>query len=124
LASFTPEQFRESEFAASSPRFDTLLLSHLLEHLQLTEAKALLNEYIPRLKPNGKIICVCPQEKGYASDKTHVIFYNFETITSLLSEMGCTLERSFSFPFPRWAGKLFIYNEFVVVGRLNRRNTT
>ena len=27
-----------------------------------------------------------------------------------------TLARQESFPFPRWAGKIFRYNEFVTVG--------
>jgi hypothetical protein len=31
---------------------------------------------------------------------------------------GLTVERAYSFPFPRMAGKVFTYNEFVMVGRL------
>jgi len=31
---------------------------------------------------------------------------------------GVTVERQYSFPFPRVAGKVFSYNEFVLVGHV------
>jgi hypothetical protein len=33
----------------------------------------------------------------------------------VLAEVRFGRARSYSFPFPRWAGKVFVYNEFVVV---------
>ena len=35
----------------------------------------------------------------------------------IAERLGCRPERRHSFPFPRWAGPLFTYNEFVVVAR-------
>ena len=33
-----------------------------------------------------------------------------------LDEVGVETRRQYSFPFPRWVGHFFRYNEFVTVG--------
>ena len=119
LESFTPEEFKVSIFGGTEPQFDSILLSHIVEHMDIAGARALILEYLPFLKKGGRLICICPQEVGYASDKSHVEFYDFQKIEDLLLKLGFSIERSYSFPFPRWVGKLFIYNEFVVVGRMD-----
>jgi len=35
----------------------------------------------------------------------------------LLGRVGCETLRAWSFPFPRFAGRVFLHNEFVVLGR-------
>ena len=57
---------------------------------------------------------VCPQERGYASDPTHVRFADGADLERLATRCGLRPDPWFSFPFPRWTGKLFIYNEFCV----------
>jgi hypothetical protein len=47
-----------------------------------------------------------------------VQFMDFVAVRAVLGERGLAVERQYSFPFPRWAGRLFVYNEFVSVGRL------
>jgi SAM-dependent methyltransferase len=118
LRAFTGAEFLESEYATGPGRFDSLLLSHLLEHLSTQGAEALIREYLPYLKSGGRVLCICPQERGYASDASHVEFFDFQKLEALLHSVGCEVERRYSFPFPRWMGKAFIYNEFVVVGQL------
>jgi SAM-dependent methyltransferase len=114
---YTVEQFRQSEDARPAG-FDTLLLAHVVEHMARAEAVALLREYLPQLKPAGRLVLICPQEKGYASDSTHVEFLDLEAMGDLCRQVGATVERQLSFPFPRAAGKAFTYNESVVVARL------
>jgi hypothetical protein len=41
---------------------------------------------------------------------------DFERLTRISERLGFRPDRTFSFPFPRWVGGLFTYNEFVVVG--------
>ena len=36
---------------------------------------------------------------------------------ALCTALGLTVEKQYSFPFPRFAGKVFTYNEFVTVAR-------
>lgn len=107
------------EWQASSLRrpgaFDSILLAHVIEHLDEAAAEALLADYLPYLKPGGRLMMICPQEKGYASDATHVRFADGAVLTQLSKAAGLRPARWFSFPFPRWAGKLFIYNEFCLV---------
>jgi 2-polyprenyl-3-methyl-5-hydroxy-6-metoxy-1,4-benzoquinol methylase len=95
-------------------RYDALLLAHVLEHLQPAEADALVAAYLPYLAPAARIVAICPQERGYASDATHVRFLDLTAMSQALRGWGFTPVRTFSFPLPRAAGKSFTYNEFVV----------
>jgi SAM-dependent methyltransferase len=114
---FTPEQFRSSEHAHAGC-FDSLLLSHVAEHIPPREIESVLAEYLAFVRPGGKLILITPQEVGYRSDATHVHFYDFDALSALGRDLGLAEERSYSFPFPRPAGRVFIYNEFVWTGRL------
>lgn len=116
LTAYSSEEFPTSP-EASEGSFDSLLLSHVIEHLDDPGNRSLLTDYLPFLDPTGQIIVICPQEKGFASDSTHVQMYDFDGIASLLGDMGFTVTKSYSFPLPRVFGKMFTYNEFVVVAR-------
>jgi SAM-dependent methyltransferase len=95
--------------------FDSILLAHVIEHLDEGDAVSLLTSYLPYLKPGGKVMFICPQERGYASDASHVRFTDGDALVALATSVGLTPQPWFSFPFPRWAGKAFIYNEFCLV---------
>jgi SAM-dependent methyltransferase len=108
LEAYGPEDF-------PGGRFDSLLLAHVLEHVE--DPAALLTSYLPNLRSKGQVILITPQELGFASDETHVNFLDFADLKRILSACGLIVERAYSFPFPRWAGRLFKYNEFVVTAR-------
>jgi len=120
LTAMTPDDFAASEYARPG-RFDTLLLAHVVEHMSAAEGDKLLQAYLPFVRTGGRIVVICPQVAGYRSDDTHVRFLDFAAITQHLTNAGITVERRFSFPFPAPAGRVFRYNEFVVVGRLPSR---
>jgi SAM-dependent methyltransferase len=117
LTGLTVDEFNESEFAKPGS-YDSILLGHVLEHMTRDQGVALLRDYLPYLRPGGKIIVFCPQEAGFASDATHVQFFDDAAIASILTDLGLVVTRNTSFPFPRPAGKYFKYNEFVVVAQL------
>jgi SAM-dependent methyltransferase len=114
------EAYGEGEFKDRWPpgtqAFDSLLISHVVEHLLPAEADALIQNYLPFVKSNGKVILIAPQEAGYRRDSTHVTFCNYTILVSMLRRAGVSVDKKYSFPFPRVVGKLFLYNEFVVVG--------
>jgi SAM-dependent methyltransferase len=112
LTAFTPEEFAASEYNVPET-FDSLLLSHVAEHMSFDDLVALLREYRPLLKGAGRLILICPQERGFGSDATHVEYMDFEKLRSAASETGFGVDREYSFPFPRFMGRVFIYNEFV-----------
>jgi SAM-dependent methyltransferase len=114
LPAYTPEEFRRSEYCRPE-RFDTLLLAHVCEHLSVAEARQVLGEYLPLVRGGGRAILITPQEVGYRSDPTHVRFVDFAALRELIEQAGMTVEQSYSFPFPRGVGRVFTYNEFVVV---------
>ncbi len=107
----------EFELVASSfsEAFDTVLISHVLEHLSLDEAAKLIEAYLPALKVGGRVVAICPQQKGYESDESHKTYFSIEKLEDLLTKNQLTKIRSFSFPLPRVFGKFFIYNENIVV---------
>ena len=116
LTAFTPDAFRASEYAKPE-RFDSMLLAHVLEHLPGDGVRDVVAEYLPYIRSGGSVVFITPQERGYASDATHVRFVGFAESTSLARELGLAVARQYSFPFPRLAGRIFAYNEFVVVSR-------
>ena len=117
LTAFTPGEFRRSAEYNRPGRFDAILLAHVAEHMTEDQVVVLLQEYEALLRPGGKLILISPQEAGFRSDRTHVQLMDFARLARISRRLGCELEQSFSFPFPRWVGRLFTYNEFVVVGR-------
>lgn len=116
FTAFTVEEFVASPHATSGA-FDSLLYAHVLEHMDRTAGDELLQAYLPYLTPNGRICLITPQERGYASDATHARFMDFDGLRSLAREFGWRVERAYSFPLPRSFGRLFTYNEFVLVAQ-------
>jgi SAM-dependent methyltransferase len=114
LTAFTIEGFTHSEHAVPG-RFDSLLLAHVVEHMSPEYAVTLASGYLKYLKSGGKVCFITPQESGYKTDKTHVTFVDFDGLETLSHKLGLTEERRYSFPFPRFVGKFFPYNEFVMV---------
>lgn len=116
LTAFTPAEFHRSEYSRAE-RFDSLLLAHVAEHMTEGQAGALVREYAAFVRPGGQLILLAPQEAGFRSDPTHVQLMDFTRLTRIATQAGFDVVRIGSFPFPRWAGRWFTYNEFVVVGR-------
>ena len=116
LLAFTPPEFQSSLFNKAY-RFDSILLSHVAEHLMEREVVQLLATHIPLLKPGGQVIVICPQDYGYRSDPTHVQFLDFTKLRGIACQAGLIPVREYSFPFPRVFGHLFKYNEFVSISR-------
>lgn len=116
LTAFTPEDFVGSEYATAG-RFDGLVLSHVAEHMRFAEASELLRRYLPFVRANGRALLVTPQEAGFASDATHVEFMDLAALRRLASSAGLEPVKAYSFPFPRPLGRVFKYNEFVLIAR-------
>jgi SAM-dependent methyltransferase len=116
LQAFLPDEFRASAFAQPG-RFDAILLSHVAEHMRFAEAQALLSEHLVYLRSGGRLVLITPQEVGFRSDPTHVEFFDLEILARLAQALGLQVEKRYSFPFPRMAGRLFKHNEFVLLAR-------
>jgi len=116
LVAFTPEQFLSSHYAQPS-RFDSLLLSHVAEHMRRDEIVSLLNEYLVYLRPGARVVIITPQEAGHRSDPTHAEFMDFEMLSGIMQDAGLIELTHYSFPLARLFGKIFKYNEFVVIGQ-------
>jgi len=111
----TVDEFFADPELAKPESFDSILLAHVIEHLELEESREIIGSYLPFLKRGGRVVWITPQERGYASDYTHVVFADFDMLAELARDLGLTVRRTYSFPFPRFLGKLFIYNEFVML---------
>ena len=116
LTALTVEEWERSELRRPET-FDGILVAHVIEHLDAEDGLALVRDYLPYLRRGGKVFFICPQERGYASDPTHVRFTTGDDLVELSRQVGLEPGPWFSFPFPRWTGKAFLYNEFCVLAR-------
>ena len=88
------------------------MLSHVLEHLTFEDCAQLLDAYLPLLVAGGRVVIECPQEAGYPLDPTHIRWVDFDEARRQCEDKGLTVARHYSYPFPRWAGRVFVYNQF------------
>jgi SAM-dependent methyltransferase len=114
---FTPTEFVASDFV-NIARFDSLLLSHVLEHLSYEDAKRLVAGHLRYVRPGGKVILICPQPAGFRSDQTHVEYFDLRLMRRLVHELGLDVLSENSFPFPPLVGKFFTYNEWVLTASI------
>ena len=100
--------------------FDTFLIAHVLEHMNDSDSINLIKDYLPFLKDNGQIVVICPQERGFKHDPTHLNFVKFNEIENVVYKSGMSVIKKYSFPFPRFMGKYWVFNEFVVIAERNK----
>lgn len=116
LEAYTAEEFAHTKWSRRGS-FDSLLCAHVLEHMHMDEARTLLLDYLPLVKPGGRLVIIVPQAAGFRSDASHVQYLDPALLATLTDPLPIDLERVFSFPFPAWAGQVFRYNETVAVYR-------
>ncbi len=96
--------------------FDSLMLDNVFEHLD--EPEVCLNEILRVLKPGGRLLLALPNQKGYATDSTHVRYWNEANLPSFIEKQGFKLINSRNYPIPfKGIGNLFWpYNCFLCLG--------
>lgn len=104
------------KYSSKKELFDTLIFSHILEHMTFKEAFELVNTYLPYLKKKGRLILITPQIKGFHSDPTHIEHMDIQTLKSLANNLDIEEIHTYSFPFLSYFGKYFIYNENIFIG--------
>lgn len=116
---YSPEEFAAAHGPHDDGRqFDTLLCTHVLEHLDEPTGVELVLSYLPYLVPGGRLVLITPQERGQRSDSTHVRLMDAPALRELAAKCGLEIERLSSFPLPRWFGRWFIYNETVTIAHV------
>lgn len=116
IKAYTNDEFKKTNYYKENS-FDSILLAHVAEHMTENEAYKLLKEFLPLLKDEGKVVIITPQEAGYKSDKTHIQFVDFGVVEKIFTKLDLKPVKYYSFPFPRFVGKFFKYNEFVSVAK-------
>jgi 2-polyprenyl-3-methyl-5-hydroxy-6-metoxy-1,4-benzoquinol methylase len=117
LAAFTDAEFFADPELSRAESYDGMLVAHVIEHLTPDDARQILGMYLPLVRPGGRVAFITPQERGYATDSTHITFTDTAALRALAHDLGIEVLRTSSFPLPRWTGKAFPYNEFVLLGR-------
>jgi 2-polyprenyl-3-methyl-5-hydroxy-6-metoxy-1,4-benzoquinol methylase len=114
LNALTVEEWEASDLRVPES-FDGMLVAHVIEHMSAETGEQVVRDYLPYLRPGGTVLFICPQERGFASDPTHVRWTTGEDLMDLATSLGLQPKPWRSYPFPRQAGKVFTYNEFNVV---------
>src|SRR3954464_1112267 len=120
LPAYLPAELRASAWATPG-RFDSLLFSHVLEHMSAAQAVDLVRAHLDLLAPGGRVVILTPQEAGFRSDPTHVELVDFAAARRIAEGAGLEVTSQRSFPLPRFAGRIFKYNEFVTLARKGLR---
>jgi SAM-dependent methyltransferase len=115
LIAYTSDEFRDSPDARDAS-FDALLIAHVLEHLTPDDARALVTDNLRYIRPGGSVVAICPQQRGQASDPTHLTEFPAARLRELLESCGVGGVVVHSFPFPFWMGRVFTHNETVARG--------
>lgn len=111
---YTVDDFMKSK-KFKSEHFDSMLLAHVLEHMTTEDGTNVIKSYLPLVK--SKVVVICPQEKGFPTDETHINFLTHADIEKILQDLGLKITKSYSFPLHRQAGKIFTHNETIVVAQ-------
>lgn len=111
---YIPDEFHTT---FTHEKFQTLLLSHVIEHLTPDQTHAMLEQYLPYMGDSSRLVVICPQQRGFASDETHVTYFDEKNIRELFHQFSFETVRYKSFPFPKAFGRSFIYNEHVAVAQ-------
>ena len=114
LTALTTKEWETSELRVPES-YDGMLVAHVIEHMSPEQGREVMESYVPYLRPGGRVLFICPQERGYASDPTHVRWTTGEDLMDLGRDLGLEPQPWTSFPLPRFTGKVFTYNEFNVV---------
>ena len=84
----------------SNDTFDTVLLSHILEHLD--QPQVVIKNAIRNTKPGGRIIIILPCLQGFISGLNdhvgHKHFITEEYVDHFMTEYNCHKIRSYCFP--------------------------
>jgi SAM-dependent methyltransferase len=115
LDAWTDDEFFADPALSAPESFDGLLAAHLVEHIDEDDILEVLRPYVALLAPGGRAAFITPMERGFASDATHVRFSDFAVLADLCEQLELQVRRTYAFPFPRWTGRFFTYNEFVVL---------
>ena len=112
LVGYTVDEFFADPELTRPGGFDSMLVAHVIEHLTRPQAREVIGMYLPFIKPGGRVVFITPQERGHASDPTHLEFTDQKALAELVADLGLVPDKQYSFPLPRAFGKIFTYNEF------------
>ncbi len=98
--------------------YESLVLSHVLEHLE--HPAQVLRKLLRSCRRIGirKVVVVVPCEKGFRFDRTHRTYISLSYIRerNLVEIEGFRIVKTKLFPFKcLWASRHFVYNELLVV---------
>lgn len=98
--------------------FNTLVIAHVLEHLQNPVAALRLLMSASQRLGLKRVILVVPGMKGFASDHTHKTFIDRTYLETYLPQQIEGFVRSRICYFPgrwEWVGRYFVYHEMMVI---------
>lgn len=92
------QTYAVTAFGETSYRFDLMLFSHVLEHLEFREVQSTLEFYFDRLNPGGQILVLTPLlHDAFHNDVDHVKPYYPWALINLFSDR--TISKQYASPY-------------------------
>jgi len=104
---YSNEDF-EKDFDHHLNEFDTLLFSHILEHMEFHLACKFVEKYLPTLKKDGRIVIIVPHGICYHNDPSHICYLDCKMIKELASVNNLNLIKEMYHPFPEWLSRWIV----------------
>ncbi len=96
------------------PAFDTLLFSHILEHMPIEDSISLIQGYLPYLEKKGRVVVILPHGKSFYNDPTHLVDFKMSHMKTLAAQLNMVLLRQIYYPFPKFFSK-YLVNDVIYV---------
>jgi SAM-dependent methyltransferase len=106
--------------AADYPPARNLVCDNVLEHLTAYEIDSFFSNLKRYWIPDGVLLVIVPNRRGYESDPTHKTFVDEKLIRQMALRNQLTLARQYRHPVPwRMPGDFYVFN--MTVFRLENR---
>jgi len=100
FTAFTNEEFKTAGKSYLGA-FDSMLIAHVMEHLDFETGVELVQEYLPYLKPNGRVVLITPNDRELKLDETHVRYVDLAVSRRTLEAVGgLKVIKAFGRPLP------------------------
>lgn len=97
--------------ASDYPPARNLICDNVLEHLTVAEIDSFFSNVKRYWLPDGVLLVIVPNRRGYESDPTHKTFVNQQLIREMALKNQLTLARSYRHPVPwRFPGDGYLFN--------------
>lgn len=99
-------------------KFDTLLFSHILEHMNFQDGISLIKTYLPFLNNSGRLVIIVPHGFCFKNAPTHILYYEINKVKELATNIKFLVTKSFYHHFPDFLSQWLITDGIYILKKI------